>query len=226
MNPIDGLKLPTEDIRDIGLSADEIRIITHATHPRFSRFFRMVLWTGRRPNEIARLTRDNVVEREGKDGKPHLCLKIDGKNKKKKGQGEFLGLAPDAEALLKEALDEFPEGLLFPSEEGSMYCEKNWNRPLRMIGKRQRQRPWTYGQEFGAICRTQATIRPEVTMYYARYEFINTSLMAGNPPAVIARLVGNSVRTILRYYESLSQRTVGELQEAADLAVAKLTGRR
>ena len=173
-NPIEGLSLPEEPRRQIGLEQAEIDAIVKYAHPRFSRYFRMCLLTGRRPGEIASLRRQDVDFDRASDGTEIVCLKLDSATRKSKTGNDAdkkVPLCDEAAQIVKDAMKEAgADGVLFPSEEGCQYCEQSWNRPLRALNKVGRGP----GQGFDLGHKnTKPRIRTEITMYFCRFEFIN-----------------------------------------------------
>ena len=90
------------------------------------------------------------------------------------------------------------DGLLFPSEKGKQYLLTNWNRPFR-------------------VC---CGIDEAITLYACRHTYVTRSLKRGVPIAVVARLVGNSVRTLLAHYAHLDQGQAENLYDMVELATA------
>ena len=183
---------PDSTIIDV---AEEKIIVAHAS-PRFRAFFQFAMWTGRRPGEIAILTKAHFTET-----KSGLALRVKGKNFKKRGRHETIPLSPPAQKLVRVAMKTAGDGLLFPSENGFQFHDQSWNRPLDRLAKKY-------------------TVNPKLTMYSCRHTWITRALTNGTSIAVVAMLVGNSIATIEKHYAHVIQDRQDRLFEAAALAVA------
>jgi integrase len=183
----------------VAIKPHEESLIMEHSSPEFRAFFCACLWMGRRPKEIAGLTRDNFKERDGK-----LWLEIFGKTGEARGESEkdIPVFDPKAEFLVRKAMLRAGDGLLFPNEHGNAYNDQSWNDPLKTIMSH---------------C---PRIRRGMTMYWVRHSFINRLMDAGLPGKFVAQLAGNSERTIREYYRSKDAVEGTLLMRAASEAVA------
>ena len=149
--------------------------------------------TGARPfSEVAKLTAAMI------DWEDASVTFADHKNKKK-GKARIMYLTPDLLKKLRELARERPEGPLLLTQKG---------------------RPWTRQAATKAMRRIEKKAGvPRIMIYAWRHTFITDCLAKGMSPTIIGRLVGNSARTIARFYDHVEQRK-DALREAAKQAVS------
>ena len=94
--------------------------IASNAEPAFAKAFKVLLLTGCRPDEICRMTKDDVRDQDG------LHAMIDHKNQKNKmfnGQKQRVYLLfAELKQLFREAMDQYPSGPIFRTKTG-----KGWS---------------------------------------------------------------------------------------------------
>jgi site-specific recombinase XerD len=100
--------------------------------------------------------------------------------------------------LLRELAEKRPEGPLFVTAEVTPWSSKAASQAMRRLEKKSGVK--------------------RLNVYAWRHTFITDCLAKGMPSDVVAELVGNSPRTIVKYYSHLEQRK-DALREAARRAV-------
>ena len=179
-NPIAKAKQAGFSHRDRILTADEREKIRNRATGNFRDFWMALEQTGARPySEIGRMTADMIDWEEGSVTLP--------KHKtSKKGKKRTVYLTPDMVVLLRRLAEKRPTGRLFLTNRGTPWSSYNCCYWLKR-----------FDQELGI---------KGIVIYSARHTFICDALERGVPLAMVAELVGNSVKVLLKYYVHLSEK--------------------
>ncbi len=201
-NPITSVELPTYTKRDYLINKDEIAAILEHANPAYRRFFIALLETGRRPEDIAGATPRDI----GETGRG-MTLQVIGKTFKKTGRKDTVFLPTRIADMVRARLKEIDAiGLgnnapLFPKLDGKAYTRRMWVKAM-------------------ATARKRGNLHPEICTYSARHYFITNALIKGVPAATVAKMVGNSVATIIKYYEHLEQASANMYFQHAETAAS------
>jgi integrase len=124
------LKLGPEGRRETLITREQEHEIWKDTPGCYGMFFRACLLSGRRPNEVAKLTKASVMI----DAKGRASWQVKGKNYSKTGLMENVPLCPDLQSITKLRMAECGNGPMFPNSHGGMWQCPAWNRPLEKWG--------------------------------------------------------------------------------------------
>jgi integrase len=191
-NPLKGVKRGTYENKERILTAAEKDKIRNAARGNFKDFLFVLEQTGARPfSEIGTLTAAMIDWEQG-------SVTFEKHKNKKKQKTRVLYLPPSIKGLLSGLSERHPHGTLFRTRDGFPWSRASASQALRLIENR-------------------AGISG-ITSYCFRHTYITDCLAKSMSPAIVAELVGNSVRTIMKYYNHLSQRK-DTLRDAAKQAV-------
>jgi len=192
-NPIHKLETGSYHNTERILTRDEREKVRGAVRGHeFQDYLRVLEFTGARPfSETAALTAEMIDFADG-------MIPFPKHKNTKKGKRRVVYLTPELEIILKRRIAERPEGLLFRSFQGMPIDSKSVSHRLRGVAQRLRLKPFT--------------------VYAYRHTYITEALERGLTASVVAELVGNSAKTIEKYYNHLSQKRTA-LKQAALVAV-------
>jgi integrase len=176
------------------LSPDEKKRIREAIKDQTFRDFVLFLeQTGARPYSEASSVTAAMIDWEG--GSIPLA-----KHKNaRKGKRRVIYLTPAVTEMLRRRVKLHPEGPLFLTNRGIPFNNRNTHGRLRRLERK-----------LGT---------PRFNLYAYRHTYITEALAKGLTADVVAELVGNSARTVSKYYAHLEQKK-DLLRDAAARAVA------
>jgi integrase len=191
-SPFWGMERGTFKRKDRILKKEEREKIRGVVKGGLADFLQFISMTGCRPfSEAAKVTAAMI---DWKDE----SITFEKHKMEGKGRRRTIYLPPALLQRLKELAVEYPEGPLLRTRTG-----RPWSRPAASKGLR----------------RIEAkTGINRLTVYAFRHAYITDCLAKGMSPTIIGRLVGNSARTISRFYEHVDQKK-DELREAARKAI-------
>ncbi len=179
-SPLTELELPDDAHRDYLITEEEEAAILQNASPKFAAFFRMAMFCGRRPDEIANIRKDDVVLTP-----VGLALKLRHHKKAKlTGRPENVWLDATMQQMVRELLDDptnKTEFLFVKPRSGTQWTCGSWVDAMRHV-------------------RTKAKVSDKITLYLCRHAFITRAMMRGVPVNVIASQCGNSVAMIAKHY--------------------------
>jgi integrase len=169
------------------------RILAAVKHNETFRLFLQFLeQTGARPySEVAQITAEMIDWDEG-------CIPLAKHKNARKGKKRCIYLTEAAKAILRGLCEKRPSGPLFRTRNGQAYNRGNIIKAFRRLEKRlgiARFNPYSY-----------------------RHTYITDALERGLTADIVAELVGNSPKTIAKYYSHLESKK-NTLREAARKAV-------
>lgn len=173
-NPLGRIPRPGILRRERCPTEDEIlSLITHLSGP-LKELCECLKETGARPSELARAKVENVQE-------SRLVLNLH-KTAKKTRKPRVIYLTSKAKAIIeRRCIGKAPGALIFTTSIGSPWRDK-----------------WI-SEKVGAA-RAAAKLGAHVVAYSIRHWFITEKLRQGVPAAVVAALVGTSIRQLDRHY--------------------------
>jgi integrase len=173
------------------------KIKTHIRDRMFRDFFEFLEQTGCRPfSEAALITPAMIDWTEG------TVTFVKHKNARK-GKTRVIYLTPKAREILeRRAGEKGPDELVFHTCNGFAFSGPNTVQRVR---------------RFEAGCKI-----PRFSLYSVRHAYITEALERGMSSDIVAELVGNTPKTISRYYSHLDQKK-NTLREAAKKAVGCCT---
>ena len=173
-----------DKVRDFLITPELEANLYKTLNPSASLFFRVLMLTGRRPDEICCLKKTEVR----KLGERLIWSIHKHKNFKKTLAPETIYLTTELEQITKEALanpDNQTE-FLFVNQSGKQWTVYNYCKVFKLARRKLKQ---------------PKTLVP----YCCRHTFITRALSNGIPIAVVAKLVGNSVAIIAKHYAHLEK---------------------
>jgi integrase len=192
-SPLWGMERGRYERRERILTPEEKQKIKAVVKGGMSDFLFCLEQTGARPfSEVAKVTASMIDWQEG-------TVTFSQHKNKKKGKTRVIYLTPDLSKKLKELARERPEGPLLLTRNGRQWTRQAATKAMRRIEKK------------AGVHR--------LMIYAWRHTFITDCLAKGMSPTIIGRLVGNSARTIARFYDHVEQRK-DALREAAKQAVS------
>lgn len=176
-NPISGTDKPAIQPRPLPISRSQVRmIIDSASDQRWRDLIVVLMETGCRPGEAARITAGDIHGDQ---------LILRSHKTSSRGRRRIIYLTPTAIEICLRCARDYPQGPIFRNQRGN---------------------PWTrnaMAQRFARI-RKKLSLGPEVTAYGFRHRFVTDSLASGVSAAVTAELVGHtSTAMIERHYSHL-----------------------
>jgi integrase len=192
-NPVKTLDMGSYHSSERILSRDERERIRGAVRGQeFRDYLRVVELTGARPfSEIAAITAEMIDFDAG-------VIELKRHKNARKGKKRTVYLTPELTEILRRRAAHRPTGVLFRSMQGMPIDSRSVSHRMRGVARR-------------------LGIKP-LTVYAYRHTYITESLERGLTASVVAQLVGNSPKTIEKYYDHLDQRK-SALKEAARRAV-------
>lgn len=192
-NPVRKLEMGSYRNTERILSPEEREQVRGAMRGQeFKDYLRVLELTGARPfSEIAALTGQMIDFDAG-------VIEFGKHKNSKKGKKRTVYLVPELEAILRRRIAERPGTRLFLSAQGEPIDSKSVSHRLRGAAKRLSLKPFT--------------------VYAYRHTYITEALERGLTASVVAELVGNSAKTIEKYYDHLDQKKTA-LKAAALRAV-------
>jgi integrase len=194
VNPVKALGIGSYTNAERILTAAERKLVREGINGQeFKDYLRVLELTGARPfSEIATLTASVVDFDNG-------VIVFEKHKNAKKGKRRTVYLTPELVEILRRRIAERPEGLLFRTIRGNPIDSKNVSHRLRLVTKRVGMKRFN--------------------IYSYRHSYITDALERGLTASVVAELVGNSAKTISKYYDHLSQKR-DAMKEAALKAVS------
>lgn len=192
-SPLARMKVGQMHGRERILTKDEREKVKAAVRNKgFKRFLTFLELTGCRPySEAAQITAAMIDWEEG-------CIPLVKHKNARKGKRRVIYLTDESKALLREICRERPEGPLFVTRNGIAYNRSN------IIGTFRRLERW-----LGI---------PKFNPYSYRHTYITEALERGLSSDIVAELVGNTPKTISKYYNHLESKR-NTLREAARRAL-------
>jgi integrase len=193
-DPLPNMKVGQMYGRERILTADEKKKIIEAVRDQTFRDFVLFLEkTGARPYSEASSVTAAMIDWDA--GSITLA-----KHKNaRKGKRRMIYFTEDVEEMLRRRVERYPEGPLFLTNRGIPFNNRNTHGRLRRLEKK-----------LGI---------PRFNLYSYRHSYITDALAKGLTADVVAELVGNSARTISKYYAHLEQRQ-DVLRDAARRAIS------
>jgi integrase len=192
-NPIAKLKRGDFERRERILTSDEKKRILAEQMGDFRDFVFALEHTGARPfSEIARVTAAMINFRD-------QTITFHEHKNQKKGRARVVFLTPALLEKLRELADRYPNGPLFRTRTGKSWSKQAASKWMRKLEER-----------LGI---------PRLTVYAWRHSYITDCLAKGLSASLVAQLVGNSERSIAKYYDHLDQKH-DALRDAALRAVS------
>ncbi|VTR93073.1 phage integrase family protein : Phage-related integrase OS=Blastopirellula marina DSM 3645 GN=DSM3645_03233 PE=4 SV=1: Phage_integrase [Gemmata massiliana] len=194
VNPVKKLGIGSYTNAERILTAEErTRARAAVKDQQFKDYLRVLELTGARPfSEIATLIADLVDFENG-------VIVFERHKNAKKGKRRTVYLTPELTEILRRRVAARPEGLLFRTTHQCPIDSKNMAHRLRLIAVR------------ASIKRFNA--------YAYRHSYTADALERGLTTRVVAELVGDSAKTIEKYYDYLSQKR-DAMKDAALRAVS------
>jgi integrase len=193
-SPLARMKVGMMHGRERILTKEERQAVLGAVkhNDTFRLFLRFLEQTGARPySEAAQITADMIDWDEG-------CIPLVKHKNARKGKRRVIYLTDEAKSILRELSAKRPTGPLFCTRYGHAY-----NR----------------GNLIGAFRRLEEKLQIKRFNPYAyRHTYITEALERGLTADIVAELVGNSPKTIAKYYSHLESKR-NTLREAARKAV-------
>jgi integrase len=169
------------------------RVLAAARNRTFRLFLRFLEQTGARPySEAAQITAE-MIDWGGE------CVPLQKHKNARKGKRRTIYLTEEAKAILKELCELRPTGPLFRTRHDKPYNKSNIIKAFRRLERNlgiERFNPYSY-----------------------RHTYITEALERGLTADVLAELVGNTPKTIAKYYSHLESKK-SALREAARQAVS------
>lgn len=109
-SPVKALESGKHGARVSYFTAEQEAAIFKDANPHFSKSYRLVLLTGCRPDEVCSLEASDVH-----DDASGFYLLVEHKNQRHTGKRRRIFLVPEAEKIVREALEQHPKGRLFRS---------------------------------------------------------------------------------------------------------------
>jgi integrase len=192
-DPMPSLKVGQMHGRERILTAEEKAGIRGAIRDQTFRDFILFLeQTGARPySEASSVTAEMIDWEAG-------SIPLAKHKNARKGKRRVIYLTPDVTDMLRRRVELHPTGPLFLTKRGIPFNNRNTNGRLRRLEKKLNI--------------------PRFNLYAYRHSYITDALGKGLTADVVAELVGNSARTISKYYAHLEQRQ-DVLREAARRAI-------
>jgi len=148
--------------------------------------------TGARPfSEAAQVTASMIDWQEG-------SITFEKHKNARKGKTRVIYLTPELTEMLREMAQKNPDGPLFVTRYGIPYNKGNVNQRIRRL-------------------ETKLRI-PRFNLYSYRHSYITDALERGLSSDIVAELVGNTPKTIAKYYSHLESKR-NTLRDAARRAV-------
>jgi integrase len=194
-SPLARMKVGQMHGRERILSKEERQQVLAAVkhNDTFRLFLEFLEQTGARPySEAAQITAEMIDWDEGR-------IPLAKHKNARKGKKRYIYLTEKAKAILKELCKKRPTGPLFRTRNDQAYNRSNILGTFRRMEKRlgiKRFNPYSY-----------------------RHTYITEALERGLTADIVAELVGNSPKTIAKYYSHLESKKK-TLQEAARKAVS------
>src|SRR5262249_8480657 len=151
-------------------------------------FLRFLEQTGARPYSEAAQIEAPMIDWDGS------CIPLEKHKNARKGKKRTIYLSDEAKAILEDLCAKRPTGPLFCTRYGHAYNRSNLIGAFRRLEKRlgiERFNPYSY-----------------------RHTYITEALERGLTADIVAELVGNTPRTIAKYYSHLESKK-NTLREAA-----------
>jgi integrase len=168
------------------------KVLAAARNKTFRRFLLFLEQTGCRPySEAAQITAEMIEWEEG-------CVPLARHKNARKGKRRVIYLTDAAKSILQELCAERPLGPLFVTRYGVPYNKGNIIKTFHRLEKK-----------LGI---------PRFNPYSYRHTFITEALERGLTADIVAELVGNTPKTIAKYYSHLESKK-NTLREAARRAV-------
>jgi integrase len=192
-SPLTRMKVGQMHGRERILTKEERQLIMAAVRNKmFKRFLTFLEQTGCRPySEAAQISSAMIDWEEG-------CVPLAKHKNARKGKRRVIYLTEEAKAVLRELCKERPEGPLFVTRNGIPYNRSNIIGTFRRLEKR-----------LGI---------PKFNPYSYRHTYITEALERGLTADIVAELVGNTPKTIAKYYSHLESKK-NTLRDAARRAV-------
>jgi integrase len=192
-SPLARMKVGQMYGRERILTKEEREKILAAVKGRtFQLFLRFLEQTGCRPYSEAAQIEASMVDWEGG------CVPLARHKNARRGKRRTIYLTEDAKAILRELSALRPEGPLFRTRGGFAYNRGNLTGAFRRLERK-----------LGI---------PRFNPYSFRHTYITEALERGLTADIVAELVGNTPRTVAKYYSHLEQKK-NLLREAARKAV-------
>lgn len=175
------------------LNDAEKKMIRAEVRGDFADFLFALEQTGARPfSEIGKVTAETV---DLEDGSITLT---EWKNKKKTGKKRTIYMTPALKSLVERLVARHPSGPIFRNRFGNA-----WRRDSVAVN----------------LTRLAGKLKiPQINAYCLRHTYITDCLAKGMSASIVAELVGNSVKTIEKYYDHLDQKK-DVLKDAAKKAM-------
>jgi integrase len=180
-NPVKALGIGSYTNAERILSvAERDRVRAAVQGQQFKDYLRVLELNGARPfSEIATLTAEMVDFENG-------VIVFEKHKNVKKGKRRTIYLTPELVEILRRRIAERPQGILFRTKRLEPISSKSVSHRLRGVGKRLSMKAFN--------------------VYSYRHSYITDALERGLTASVVAELVGNSAKTIEKYYNHLSQK--------------------
>jgi integrase len=179
-NPIAGMAKPRKRSRSnecVLTRSEHVAIVANARS--FALFIESLYATGARPGELA-----SVTARELKQIQGVWVLDLSKHKTARHGKSRLIVLPDTIAAKLRELALQYPAGPIFRNTVG---------KPLN------RQ---SIAELFDRI-RERLNLREQITAYSYRHTFATEWLLAGKSVALLAQIMGNSIKTIEHHYSHL-----------------------
>jgi integrase len=192
-SPLARMKVGQMHSRERILTKEErARVLAGIKNYTFRMFVRFLEQTGCRPySEAAQVTAD-LIDWEGGS------IPLEKHKNARKGKRRVIYLNDEAKAILRELCERRPAGPLFVTCHGIPYNKGNIIKSF-----------WRLEEKLGI---------EGLNPYAYRHTYITEALERGLTADIVAELVGNTPKTIAKYYNHLSQKK-DALREAARRAV-------
>jgi integrase len=177
-NPIARIKRPGYARRERCPTAEEVALILAHLRSDAKGLAECLLETGARPGELIRATFANV-----KDDRIELAAHKTGR---KTGRKRIIFLTPRAIEIVKESANQ-RTGLIFTDHRGTAWTTTNLNHRF-------------------TLARAKAGLSWSCSAYHLRHYYATQALVRGVPIAILATLLGTSVKIIESNYSHLSER--------------------
>jgi integrase len=192
-SPLAKIKAGTFHRRERILTQEERRRVKEAAvGSNFKNLLTFLEQTGARPySEAAQVTAAMIDWQEG-------SITFEEHKNARKGKRRVIYLTPELLMMLRQLAEKKPDGPLFVTRYGIPYNNSNIGQRLRRLEKK--------------LC------IPRFNLYNYRHTYITEALERGLSSDIVAELVGNTPKTIAKYYSHLESKR-NTLRDAARRAV-------
>jgi integrase len=192
-DPLAGFKRPPATRREFDADASVRERFLAACNEPYKTFVRLVIDTGCRPIEIARLTAGDFDRESG-------TLRIANKTARTTGRRlRTVYLTETARGLISELAGRRPDGPLLLNARGRPWRMSAWNEACRNI-------------------RDRAGLPREFVLYDLRHAYATDAIEAGVNPFVLAELMGHSnPMMLLKHYSKIVRRRAALMAAVAQI---------